>query len=120
MAEDQGLASLGEPAKDGKPARRLAVRERQLRASQDLILTRPDLIARNPDLARALPPGFPIYTFTYERGDGSRMYLTWFNGEIVIAGLGRDRASDVASMQPIALSLGAHLVDDNGKVYEHV
>jgi drug/metabolite transporter (DMT)-like permease len=55
-------------------------------------------------------------TFAYERGDGSRMYLTWFNGEIVIAGVGRDRARDVASMQPIAWSLGAHLADNDGKV----
>jgi hypothetical protein len=42
------------------------------------------------------------------------------NGEIVIAGLRRDRAGDVERVQPIAWSLGAHLVDDNGKVYEPV
>jgi MFS family permease len=120
LAQDQSLASPGGPARDGKAARRMAATERQLQASQDLILTRPDLIARNPDLARALPPGMPIYTFTYARDDGSRMYLTWFNGEIVIAGVGRDRAGDVERMQPIAWSLGAHLEDDKGKVYEHV
>jgi hypothetical protein len=119
-AQGQSPASPDEPAKDGKAARRLAVMERQLRASQDLIMTRPDLIARNPDLARALPPGLRTDTFAYQRRDGSRMYLTWFNGEVVVAGLGRDRASDVASMQPIAWSLGAHLVDDNGTVYEPV
>jgi len=119
-AEDQRLASLRESAIDGKAARRMAVRERQLRASRDLILTRPDLIARNPDLARVLPPGLWTDTFTYERGDGSRMYLTWLNGEIVVAGLGRDRASDIASMEEIAWSLAAHLVDDNGKVFGRV
>lgn len=100
LADDQGLPSP--------------------RVSPDFILTRPDLIARNPGLARALPPGMPIYTFTYQRDGGSRMYLTWFNGEIVIAGLGQDRTGDIASMQPIASSLAAHLVDDNGKVYEPV
>jgi hypothetical protein len=119
-AEDQSLVSVGEPASDGKAARRLAVKERQLQASRNLILTRPDLIARNPELARALPPGFPVPTFTYRRSDGSQMYLTWFNGEIVVAGLGQDRAGDIASMQPIAWSLAAHLLDDNGKAYEHV
>lgn len=103
---------------DGKAARRLTVKERQLRASQQLIATRPDLIARDPDLARFVPPGL-VHTFAYQRGDGSRLYLTWFNGEIVIAGVGKDRAGDVARMQPIAWSLGAHLVDDDGKVYEH-
>lgn len=111
LPEDQPLVSVGGPASDGKAARRL-------RASQNLFATRPDLIARNPDLARALPLGFPVHTFTYQRGDGSKMYLTWFNGEIVIAGLGQDRAGDIGSMQPIALSLAAHLVDDNGRVYE--
>lgn len=93
--------------------------ERQLRASRDLIATRPELIARNPDLARMLPPDFRINTFAYERGDGSRMYLTWFDGEIVIAGVGRDRPGDVARMQPIAWALGANLVDDDGTVYQH-
>jgi hypothetical protein len=118
--EDQNLALLGASAKDGKAARRMAVRQRQLRDSQVqvLILTRPDLIARNPDLARALPPGSWTDTFTYKRSDGSRMYLTWLNGEIVVAGLSRDLASDMASMQPIAWSLGAHLVDDNGTAYQ--
>jgi hypothetical protein len=121
VAEDQSLASLGGPAKDGKAARRLAVRARQVRATRNAIVNRPDLIARNPDLAiRALPRGFPVHTFTYQRGDGSKMYLTWFNGEIVIAGLGKDRAGDIASMQPIAWSLAAHLVDEDGKVYEYV
>jgi len=118
LPDDQPLVSVGGSASDGKAARRLAVKERQLRASQNLIRTRPDLIARNPDLARVLPLGFPVHTFTYRRGDGSEMYLTWFNGEVVVAGLGRDWAGDVARMQPIAWALGAHLVDDNGKAYE--
>jgi len=96
------------------------VSERQVRATQNAIVARPDLIARNPDLASALPLGFPVHTFTYQRGDGSKMYLTWFNGEIVIAGLGRDSVGDIASMQPIAWSLAAHLIDEDGKVYEHV
>jgi hypothetical protein len=116
-AADQSLASLDAVAKGGGAARRLAVRERQLRASRELIATRMDLVARNPDLGRVLPPGFPISIFAHERADGSRMYLTWLNGQIVIAGLGRDRASDVASMQPIAWSLAAHLVDDDGRVW---
>jgi len=102
------------------PSARLPLKEREVRATQNAILARPDLIARNPDLAGALPLGFPVHTFTYQRSDGSKMYLTWFNGEIVIAGLGRDRAADIASMQPIAWALAAHLVDEDGKVYEHV
>lgn len=119
-AKDQPLVSVGAAASDGKEARRLAARERQVKATQNAILARPDLIARNPELVSALPLEFPVHTFTYQRGDGSQMYLTWFNGEIVIAGLGRDRTADIASMQPIAWALAAHLVDDDGKVYEHV
>jgi hypothetical protein len=54
----------GEPG-DGKGARRLAVRDRQLRASRNLILTRPDLVARDPNLAQFLLPGVPIHVFGY-------------------------------------------------------
>jgi hypothetical protein len=104
---------------DGKAARRQAVTERQLRASRQLIATRPDRVARDPELARFLTPGL-VHTFAYQRDDGSRLYLTWFNGEIVIVGVGRDRAGDVARVQPIAWALGAHLVDDDGTAYEHV
>lgn len=111
---EQSLAPLA----DARAARRLAVRERQARTNRDLIATRPDLIARNPDLAQWLPPGFPINTFACKRDDGSQLYLTWFNGEIVVAGVGRDRAADVARVQSIAWALGAHLVDDDGTIYE--
>jgi hypothetical protein len=114
FAESRDDLAAFDPLPDDQPL----VKERQLRASQNLIRTRPDLIARNPDLARALPLGFPVHTFTYRRGDDSEMYLTWFNGEVVVAGLGRDWPGDVARMQPIAWALGAHLVDDNGKAYE--
>ncbi|HET9898141.1 MAG TPA: hypothetical protein VFQ44_24695 [Streptosporangiaceae bacterium] len=99
-------------------AERRAVTDRQARASRDLIATRPDLIARNPELAQVLPSGFEVSTYAYERDDGSRLYLTWFNGEIVVAGLRRDRAGDIARMQPVAWALAAHLVDEDGTVYE--
>ncbi|HYK31449.1 MAG TPA: hypothetical protein VEV63_05780, partial [Streptosporangiaceae bacterium] len=120
LAEWRQFAESRDDLAAFEPLAKLPVKERDVRATQNAILNRPDMIARNPDLARALPPGFPVHTFTYQRSDGSKMYLTWFNGEIVVAGLGQDRAGDIASMQPIAWSLGAHLVDDKGKVYEHV
>jgi hypothetical protein len=110
--EPEGGAGPGRRA-----ARRLAVTQRQLLASREWIVSRPDLIARDPDLARFVPPG-QVHAFASERGDGSRMYLTWVSGQIVIAGVGKDRAGDIASMQPIAWALGARLVDDDGTVYE--
>ncbi|HEX9520584.1 MAG TPA: hypothetical protein VF940_30940 [Streptosporangiaceae bacterium] len=91
-----------------------------MRASRQLIATRPDLVARNPGLLPWLPPQLPGETFAYERGDGSRMYLTWFNSEIVVAGVSRDRMADVAHIQPIAWALAARLVDDDGLVYEYM
>jgi hypothetical protein len=48
------------------------------------------------------------------------LYLTWFNSEIVVAGIGQDYAGDIACMQPIAWALGARLIGDDGTVYDHM
>jgi hypothetical protein len=94
--------------------------DRQREALARNIEKRPDLIARHKGPMPALRGYWDSYgpAFAIERGDGTRIRLSWFDSRVAVSNLGSDRAADVARVLPIAKAIGAHLVDDEGTVYE--
>ncbi len=119
-AREEYMASSRKPgeANLSKAAERLAAREREVRQLDELLASRPDLVAENRDLAQTLRPTQRKKNFAYERGDGTRMKFHWHGSQIDVSGVGPDRESDAARMLTIARALGAQLVDDDGTVYE--
>lgn len=118
-AREEYIASSRKPGEAdlSKAAERLAARDREMRQLDELLASRPDLVAASRDAVQKLRPAQRKKDFAYERGDGTRMKFHWHSSQIDVSGVGPDRESDAARMLPVARALGAQLVDDDGTVY---
>jgi hypothetical protein len=118
-AREEYIASSRRPGEAdlSKAAERLAARDREIRQLDELLASRPDLVAEDRDVVQAVRPTQRKKNFAYERGDGTRMKFHWNGSQIDVSGVGPDRESDAVRMLPIARALGAQLVDDDGTVY---
>jgi hypothetical protein len=89
-ARQEYMASSRKPGEAdlSKAAERLAARDREVRQLDELLASRPDLVAENRDLVQALRPAQRKKNFAYERGDGTRMKFHWHGAQIDVSATG--------------------------------
>ena len=85
----------------------------------DMIMSRPDLIAKHPGMPEAyLKNAAARKVFSLKRGDGTRLRFFWRKSQVTVSGIGPDATSDVALIRPIAQALEARVLTADGTIYE--